>query len=65
MAVSGSAAADASAMGFAANQDLDVYMIAQDDGTGNRLYLRMPQGGDDGWHAAAVATEYMDQIIGK
>ena len=64
MAVSGSAAADASAMGFAANQDLDVYMIAQDDGTGI-VYVRMPQGGDDGWHAAAVTTEYMDQIIGN
>ena len=56
LAVSGSMAGDAAAMGVSGGLEMEMYLAQQEDGTGI-VYVRVPQGEDTGWHAAALGAE--------
>ena len=63
MSVRGILSGDASAMGMSGGMEIEMYLVEQDDGTGI-MYVRMPQEDDAGWHAAALASDYMDSTLG-
>ena len=63
MAVSGKMSGDASAMGLSGGIELEEYMVEQEDGTGV-MYVRLPQGEDTEWHAAALASDYIESTLG-
>lgn len=63
MAISGSAAGDASAMGMSGGIELEMYMLELEDGSGV-MYMRLPQGEDTAWHAAALSSDYMESTVG-
>ena len=63
MAVSGSAAGDASAMGMSGSMDIEMYIKQLEDGTGV-MYVYLTQGEDAGWHAAALSADYMESTVG-
>jgi len=61
LAVSGSMAGDAAAMGVSGGLEMEMYLAQQEDGTGI-VYVRVPQGEDTGWHAAALGAEDMEKM---
>ena len=60
--VSASLSGDASAMGMAGSIDVETYIVGQEDGSGI-VYARVPMDGDNGWHAAAMSAEDMEQMF--
>ena len=61
IAVSGEMSGDISAMGMAGSMAFEMYLAGQDDGTGI-TYVRLLDGDDTAWHAAAVPAEDMARI---
>ena len=64
MHVSGNMKGDASVLGMSADLGVDVYLEAEDDGTG-MMYAKVSgiDGAEETWHAGRLPAEYMSQML--